>query len=46
MIEWDSEVGVSDGGDKGRMFSGGWERAEAVAVDWDINREDGGGFLS
>ena len=25
MIEWDGEVGVSDGGDKGGMFSRSWK---------------------
>ena len=41
MIEWDGEVGVSDGSDKGGVFCGGWERVEAVTMDRDVDREDG-----
>ena len=37
MVEWDGEVGVSDGGDEHGMFSGGRERAEAVAMDRDVD---------
>ena len=46
MIEWDGEVEVGDGGDKGGMFSGGRERAEAVTMDGDVDREDGEDFYS
>ena len=46
MIKWNSKVGVCDGGDEGGMFGRGWERAESVAVDGDVNREDGGDFYS
>ena len=46
MIEWDGEVGVGVGGDKGGVFGRGWERAEAVAMDRDVDREDGGSFYS
>ena len=46
MIEWDGEVGVSDGGDKGGVFSGSRERAETVTVDRDVDGEDRGDFYS
>ena len=46
MIEWDGEVGISDGCDKCGMFSGGRERAETVAVDRDVDGEDWGDFYS
>ena len=40
------KVGVCDGGDKGQMSSGGWERVESVAIDWDVDRKDRGDFYS
>ena len=46
MIDWDGEVGVGDGGDECGMFGGGWERAEAVTMNRDVNREDGGDLYS
>ena len=33
MVKGYGEVRVHDGGDKGRVFSGGWEQVESVAVD-------------
>ena len=46
MVKWYSKMGVYDGSDKGSMFGGRWERAEAVTVNWDINGEDRGDFYS
>ena len=46
MIEWYGQVGVGDGGDECGMFGGGRKRAEAVAMDRDVDREDGGNFYS
>ena len=46
VVEWDGEVGVCDGGDKGCVFGGRWEQAEAVTMDRDVDREDGGNFYS
>ena len=46
MVEWHGEVGVGDGGDECGVFGGGRERAESVAMNWDVDGEDGGNFYS
>ena len=46
MVEWNSKVGVHDGGDEGRMFGRRGEQAEVVIVDGNINREDWGNLYS
>ena len=46
MIEWYGKMRVRDGSDKRSVFGGRWERAEAVAVDKDVDREDRGDFYS
>ena len=37
MIKKDGKVRVCDGGDEGRVFSGGQEQVEMVAIGRDIN---------
>ena len=46
VVERHGEVGVSDGSDEGQVFDGIWERAESMAVDEDINLQDGEDFYS
>ena len=44
MTEQNSKVGVCDGIDECGGFDGGWEGAESVTVDGDVDREDGRNF--
>ena len=46
MVKWDGKMGVRDGGDERSVFGGGRERAESVAMNWDVDGEDGGNFYS
>ena len=46
VIKWDGKMRVRDGGYEGGVFGGGRERAESVAVDGSVDREDRGNFYS
>ena len=37
MVGWYGKVGVRDGGDKCGVFGRGWERAEAMTMDRDVD---------
>ena len=46
MVKRYNKVGIHNGSDKGGVFSRGWEQAEVMTVDRDVDGEDRGDFYS